>query len=338
MKMIIFFHTPNLNFRGSCVAIYDYAYYNQTLLNNKSIIITDYNQKHTNDKIAFKWFTNNFPILSYKNKHELETLLIKHNCDIFYAIKYGNNDNIFFDNIFTVVHCVFDMLEPHGDVYAGVSKSLTTKFGSYYPFVPHMISISTKNKQILRKQFRKKYNILDTDIVYSRHGGIDTFNLEFAKTIISQIVRERNDIYFIFLNAPVWDNHKQIIYLEPTTDSLEKRKFINGCDAMIVPETMGHTFGLSIGEFSILNKPIICYNGRVWNTSHLDILGDKGIYFDNPELLYSILNNFDKNNYINKNLNAYSEYTPDKVMKQFQDVFLNPYFCTKLSKDNHVSI
>src|SRR5690606_1716942 len=100
-------------------------------------------------------------------------------------------------------------------------------------------------------------------IVFGRHGGIDTFNLQFCKSLISQIVREYPLIYFVFLNALAWDSHPNIIILPPTTDLDEKRKFICTCDAMIVPETLGHTFGMSVAEFSIHNKPVLCYNGHV---------------------------------------------------------------------------
>jgi hypothetical protein len=304
--MIVAFFTPNLNFRGSCVALYNYALYNETLLGNKSIIITDPSQRSpSEDDLAFKWISNRFQIST-----RLDTI-----CDIFYCIKYGKNDGVVHPTAKTVVHCVFDMSEPHGDVYAGVSRSLALKFKSD-KFVPHMVLPPPETGNL-----RKELGIRETDTVFGRHGGQDTFNLQFAKEIISAIVRYRDDIYFVFLNAPEWDSHPQIIYHGPTTDRVEKQKFINTCDAMIVPETMGHTFGMSVAEFSVSNKPVICYNGPVWNTAHIDILGDKGIYFDNPGDFCRILNTFSTKE-IRTDLNAYRDYTPEKVMAQFQSVFL----------------
>jgi hypothetical protein len=309
--MIVAFYTPNLNFRGSCVALYNYALYNETLLDNKSIIITDLSQRSpAEDDLAFKWISNRFQIYT-----RIDTA-----CDIFYCIKYGKNDGVVHPTAKTVVHCVFDMSEPHGDVYAGVSRSLAMKFGSD-KFVPHMVLPPPETGDL-----RSELGIRETDTVFGRHGGQDTFNLQFAKEVISAIVRQRNDIYFIFLNAPEWDSHPQIIYLGATTDRVEKQKFINTCDAMIVPETMGHTFGMSVAEFSVSNKPVICYNGPVWNTSHIDILGDKGIYFDNPNDFYRILNTFSKeipSGLNNAYQNAYQDYTPEKVMAQFESVFLS---------------
>ena len=102
----------------------------------------------------------------------------------------------------------------------------------------------------------------------------------------------------------------------------KKVAFINTCDAHLECSNLGHTFGLSIGEFSVNNKPIICYDGNIWNRCHLDILGDKAILFKTEEEFYNIVNNFDKKEYENKDLNCYKEYIPEKVMKKFEEVFI----------------
>ena len=310
--MKIAFHTPNLNFRGSCVALYDYAHYNELLLGNQSIIVTDLSQHSSSDPIAIEWIRRRFPIRFYRTKEDLLDILKEETCHLLYCIKYGTNDGICFSHFPTVIHCVFDMTQPHGDVYAGVSRTLANKFGSSL-YVPHMISLIPRTNNTLRQSL----DIPESAIVFGRHGGQDTFNLEFAKRVISRLVRE-TDIHFVFLNAPQWDIHAQIHYLPATTDKERKELFINTCDAMIVPETMGHTFGMSIAEFSIRCKPIICYNGTVWNKTHLDILGDDGIYFENEQQLYTLLKEFVKTT----RPNAYQTYTPSHVMSRFFNVFL----------------
>lgn len=311
--MKIAFHTPNLNFRGSCVALYDYAHYCERLFGYQSVIVTDIKQHSTSDPIAIEWIRRRFLILFYHSIEELETILLKEDCNVLYCIKYGTNDRIYLSSIKTVIHCVFDMSQPHGDVYAGVSKTLAHSF-DLDVYVPHMVSLSFSHHSNLRQQL----NIPSDVIVFGRHGGMDTFNLEFAKEVISNIVRTTS-IHFVFLNAPQWDSHPHIHYLPPTTDRYTKEAFINTCDAMIVPETMGHTFGLSIAEFSIRNKPIVCYNGQVWNRTHLDILGDKGIYFSTPEDLTNIFLHFHPQT---KDYNTYKEYTPCKIMEKFKYIFL----------------
>ena len=97
-----------------------------------------------------------------------------------------------------------------------------------------------------------------------------------------------------------------------------KVKFINTCDSMLHARLDGESFGLSIGEFSSKNKPIITSYGN-YNT-HIDILGDCAIIYNSKESLLLIFRTFKSDG----NWNAYQEYTPEKVMNQFNDIFLNP--------------
>ena len=90
---------------------------------------------------------------------------------------------------------------------------------------------------------------------------------------------------------------------------------------MIHARSDGETFGLAIAEFSSLNKPVITCRSYKDNC-HLDILGEKAIIFDSDISLFNILK--DIKNIVNSrdDWNAYKEYTPDKVMKKFMNVFM----------------
>ena len=316
--MKIAFHTPQIDVRGTCVALYDYALYSETLLGHTSIVVTDRKNSEKCDIRAVRKFKNRFPVFSYSTKEELHNILKREKCNVLYAIKYGKNDGIYFDDgtIKNAIHCVFDMSEPHGDVYAGVSKALAKKFECSL-FVPHMIGLRpSKTKENLRKSL----NIPENALVFGRHGGIDTFNLPFVHAAIARIVQKKNDIYFVFMGAPIFARHPQIIYLPPTCDDDEKNRFISTCDAHLECGSMGHSFGLAMGEFSINNKPIIVYkNDSVWNTAHYDILGEHALYFEDGEQFENIIVNFKPNS---KDWNRYRDYSPEKVMKIFSSVFL----------------
>jgi hypothetical protein len=89
-----------------------------------------------------------------------------------------------------------------------------------------------------------------------------------------------------------------------------KTKFINTCDAMIHARQMGETFGLSIAEFSITNKPIItCLCGDL---EHVHILGDKAILYRSVEELLHIFNHIQTILKSKQDWRAYTEYTPEK--------------------------
>lgn len=314
----IAFQQPQLDVRGTCVALYDYALYNETILNNQSIIVVDSKNKSKNDIGALLKFSRRFPVFFYNDKNCLHRILIKEKCDIIYSIKYGKKDDIVFSDIKTVVHCVFDLSQPHGKVYAAVSSTLAKKY-NHHLYVPHMISLKPS---LTRENLREELGIPKNARVFGRHGGQDTFNISFCIQVISDLVQTNQDIYFVFVNTPKFYNHPQIIFLPPFIHNDDKNRFIQTCDAHLECGTLGHTFGLSMAEFSVNNKPIIAYKGKIWNTAHLDILKNKGLYFTNSEEFRNILISFNPKIYKNKDMNCYKDFTPQKVMKIFDQVFI----------------
>jgi hypothetical protein len=319
MKIKIAFQTPQIDVRGTCVALYDYAHYNETILNNESVIVVPSSSliKCKNDKIAVEKFKKRFNVLFYDSNEHLEDIIS--DCDIIYFIKYGKNNDFLSTKIKNVIHCVFDMTDPHGSVYAGVSYTLAKKFNQEL-FVPHMAGLEPS---INKENLRKDLNISDDKTVFGYHGGRDAFNIDYVIQTVKLIVRECDNIYFIFVNIPKFDDHPNIIFLNPIVYPEEKNKFICTCDAMIHAQNLGETFGLSISEFSVNNKPIITYGGPVWNDTYKNILKDKAIYYYNETDVYNIFKTFRKEDYIDKDLNCYKEYSPEKVMKIFKEVFID---------------
>lgn len=318
MSLKIAFHEPHLTVRGTSVALYDYARYNQELLGNESVIILPREGVSKSDPLAMVKFVSKFRVLVY-NPGNLDSVLEEEKCDVLYCIKYGKNDGIFSRKIKTVIHCVFDMSEPHGNVYAGVSSELAKKFGSSV-FVPHMVSLKPSETKM---NLREKLNIPGNAIVFGRYGGTDTFDLPYNWKIIKKILEVRDDVYFLFINTPDFYHHDRILHLPVVTDDNEKNLFINTCDAHLEAGTLGHSFGLAIAENSINNKPVIAYTSQnLWNTAHISILKDKAIYFSNETELYNVLFNFKPEDYTGKDLNCYRDYTPEKVMEIFRTVFL----------------
>ena len=315
----IAFQHPQLDVRGSCVALYDYALHNETLLANQSIIVIDGRNKAKNDLCAVLKFTNRFPVFFYDDISELHDILIREDCDILYSIKYGRKNEVLFDDIKTVVHCVFDLSEPHGAVYAAVSKTLAQKYGRSL-YVPHLVGLSPS---LTGDNMRQELGIPVDSCVFGRYGGEDTFNIPFCLITILELLQEDNNMYFLFMNTPRFVTHPRAIFLDPVTDNDEKNRFIQTCDAHLECGTLGHTFGLAMAEFSVNNKPIIAFKGKVWNTAHYDILGDKALYFSNKEDFKQILTSFDPKTYQNRDMNCYKDFSPAKVMRIFSDVFIH---------------
>lgn len=320
--MKILFHENQLSYRGTSNAIYDYALYNEQLLNNESVIIYNKNNKNNLD-VAISKFKERFETIGYSETSELEKIVEKKNADLFYAIKSGKKDGIEVLNCKTAIHAVFKHYEPHGNVYAYVSEWLALEMtNGVSPFVPHIVAVEKSNQN-----FRKELQIPDDAIVFGRHGGAKTFDLAFVKSVVKQVTRERKDIYFLFLGTnsfifrTLFRPYKNIIFLPTTVNPSIISKFINTCDAYLHARKQGESFGIAIGEFSISNKPILTWADS-HEKSHIDILGEKALLYNEKSDLISLLKNFVPDS--SKNWDAYSEkYSPNVVMEKFKNVFVN---------------
>lgn len=319
--MKVGFLTNKLTLRGTEVAVYDYAHYNETILGNESIILTRSFESVRNgfdvDLKAYLKFKKRFSKMFYYDKISIDDIVTNEKIDVLYIIKSGNrNDGLITKKCKCVIHCVFEFNDKHGDVYSGISQSLNDIWKTKYPIVPHMISIPD-----LKEDLRESLNIPSTNIVFGRYGGRETFDIGFAKEMVIQVAKENPNYTFLFMNTYPFCQLKNVIFLEGTEDMNKKRMFINSCDAMIHARERGESFGLSCGEFAVCGKPVITYGGSK-ERNHLDVLGDRAIVYNNSLELYNILKGFNKNKYDMKN-NGYLFYNPENVIKIFRDVFLS---------------
>jgi hypothetical protein len=317
--MIIAFCSIHFSERGTTVATYNYAHYNEIILKNKSIIIYQKNHPLTYE-YAEKKFLGRFDCFTYENINDIENIVEKQNVYAIYFMKYGNIDNLLSKKCFNLIHSVF-VSEPHGDIYAYISKYMNLKHDSNIPYVPYMIDFPKINEN-----FRKELGISDGAVVFGCYGGNYSFNIKFVHECIDEIINIYPNIYFVFMNIDQnTKSHERIIYLSKSSDVILKAKFVNTCNAMIHARNIGETFGLACGEFSICGKPIITYINST-DKEHIRILGDKGYYYTNKQTLKFLFEMFAEYKYPNKNIdyNCYNEYTPEKIMKIFDKVFLEP--------------
>jgi len=328
MKTILFFD-PHLNERGCSVATYNYAHYNEIILGNKSIIVSNKIGELTTYNKVKERFEEVYLIDNIKDLEKIK-------CDYMYTQKAGYNDNNLISTAKNLIHVVFPAYDPHGNVYAYISKWLATNIKQgkiqceFTPtpdpstikeellYVPYMVDLPE-----VKSDYKDYFNIKSNELVIGWYGGINSFDgeLNIAKQVVIDIAKKRKDIKFIFMNQEAFYNKENIIFVEGTTDIEQKVAFINTCDIMLHARGRGETFGLAIAEFSLKNKPIITYkNSRERN--HIDILRDKGFYYTDYKSLYDILDNISHFDLKDRNWNCYQEYTPEKIMNQFNKIFL----------------
>lgn len=310
----IAFHDNCLSERGTTISVYDYAYYNKHYLGNESIIMYVGNDIRNVPEVVEK-FKKEFVMRPYVNWNaEADNILKKEMCDILYMQKAGEWDGKMSKACKNIIHCVFNTRYKHGDVYGRISNC----FGMNYPVVNYMVNLPNITENI-----RTELKIPEGAVVFGRHGGTTEFNIQYVHAVIDRITNENKNIYFLFVNTNKFCRDKpNIIHLGKIIDLEQKTKFINTCDVMIHARQMGETFGAAVSEFSIRNKPVLtCRSG---DKAHLDILKDKCFIYSNAESLYNIVNYVYANNDVikTKDWNAYIDYTPERIMDDFNEKFI----------------
>lgn len=323
--MKIIFHDNSINLRGTSVALYDYAIHAQRLLAVSPVIL--YDSTHpTTDQRAIDKFKQHFQVLSYSNPKDIDSIVSDNGVDAFFCIKQGkahhSDFNVGSKIVPTYINantmCNDSDIRAFYDHYQGTfafsSRWLAGLLSHRHPFVPHMIDVPVTSDNL-----RHELGIPKEDIVFGRYGGLDTFDIPFAKYVIHDMLTSREDVWFLFQNTNQFIQHDRAIFLPPSVDMNYKAKFISTCDAMLHARNQGESFGLACGEFSTLGKPVITYSHSP-EKSHLDILGEKGLYYTNQESLMNILNAFSPDN--TKDWNCYRDYTPERVIAKFKQVYL----------------
>lgn len=323
MSLKIGFFVRHFTERGTEVALYDYAKFNEDILGNKSYIIcfTQNYQKVINfplDRTSYNKFLERFEIIEIDGIQEIKKIQNNIKIDFFYTLTGGGSDIYNFkdkeiwQNIKTIKHCVFDHSVLDADYNLTISNFLNIKYNTNLPVIPHIVSLPC-NMDNLRDELK----IPKDAIVLGRYGGFSEFNIPYVKNAIIKSLHQKENLFFLFMNTEKFYDHPRVIHLKLNVNMDHKVKFINTCDAMIHARSMGETFGCSIAEFSIKNKPIIT-NGILGDKEHLMILKDKALIYNNENELEEIFKNIETLIKSKENWNAYEYYSAENIMKLFQ--------------------
>lgn len=318
MKKKIAFHDNCLTVRGTTTCIYNFAYWGRELLEFDPIIM--YNSSNqNNEKEGYEKCAKEFKVFGYSDSSEIDTILKEQKCEYFFMKKGGSPDGIISKECKNLINACSGWWQPnwvHGDVYAMGSEWLSKLTNYTIPYVSDVVILPDVNDDM-----RDKLGIPKNALVLGRNGGYETFDISWVKQCIVRALEERSDIWFLFQNTEKFINHPRVIHLPRSYCEITKVKFINSCDGMIHARMGGESFGVSCAEFSLRNKPIITFTGSP-ETSHIDLLDEKGIYYSNPTELFHILLNLDKNEINSLDWNQYKQFNPETIMKKFKEVYL----------------
>ncbi len=316
MKTVLFWDRC-LNERGTSVATFDYADYNERILGNKSIVVG----LNGSWRYSEQRFRDRFDLHMVDGLQDVQRVYDEMGCDCMYVQKSGEWDGLVLERGRNLIHVVFPHSEPHGDVYAYISEWLADTMRPGAPWVPYMVNLPKHDRSM-----RGALGLPVSSFVFGWYGG-NNFNISFAREAVINSARIRRDAYFLFMNQDAFCEEENILFLPRTTDPAAKVQFINTCDAMVHARNQGETFGLAIAEFSLMNKPVITYDfhspiDTEPELAHIHMLGDAGIYYRDKQGLTDILVTLTHDNVAGRNWNRYGEFTPEAVMARFDEVFL----------------
>lgn len=323
--MIIGFYVPMFYSRGTDTALFNYAIGNRDVLGNKTIIL--YKSEPTNNMgiTMKKNMTDNFECIHVPTPSKTAQTCREKSINVIYTLIDGlttnelnfNNKRLW-DGIKTVEHLVFGGNITSADIIAFVSQELQQRTKINIPVVPHIVTLP-KPADI---DVREKLGIPKDALVIGRHGGYETFDIRFVKNIIKEHVIWFPNTHYIFMNTDRFINNERVHFIPGTANQRAVSSFIKACDCMIHARTRGETFGLSVAEFSFYNKPVITY-GKSVERNHLELLKEHALVYNNEEDLRQILRQLPKTLEQKKDWRAYREYSQERIMKAFENVFLN---------------
>lgn len=316
--MTVAFHSNTLGVRGSENALWDYAEGNETILGNRSMLAVP-EQPGMGETPTFARWSRRFPVVVYQSRHELARKLQQQDVDVLYMIKPGTFDGLIVPDVINCVHSMFLSDEFHGDRFAYVSAwASRVMTGRENAHVPHLVPRLEGGASQ-----RKKLGIPEGARVFGRHGGWDTFNIPFVRKVVAEHARNHPKDHFVFLNTrPIRGTERlaNVHYLPATIDPGEKANFLATCDVMIHARDTGETFGLAVGEFAVLGKPVVTF-GASKERAHLEMLGTLAHPYENAAELCQLLL---KDLSVYSGCTQYAEHADHKkVMEIFRKVYLD---------------
>lgn len=355
--MKIIFYSNQLSERGTETALIEYAYASRDILNFSCVLA--FPKDRIFDRERYNILKNDFTILELSSNDELKKYIKDNSIDLLYVIAPGRSHDIADDitECKTFVHCVFSTARKHGTYYVAVHNWLNKAFHTHYKVLPHIVRKASNSG----KDLRDEISIPKNSLVFGSYGAKDKFNIDFVRKTIKKIAETNSNIFFIFMNFENFmkkefdEELNNIIFLEGSTNSERKVEFINTCDAMLHARLDGETFGLSVAEFSVQNKPVITFKPnlkytikdnllnflnkrRKYDRAHIMNLGKMGFYYKDSKSLEKILLNFSDLSkrkalkYYKKNSNGggyecydvfSKKFAPERIIQLFKNIITN---------------
>lgn len=359
----ILLHANQLSERGSSVNIRHYSRMLERELGMESVIAFHAPAPLNNWKTIREMGADGLRLFAYNSFNELQDFSIVEGITHAYFMSDGRYTGHWIPGAKKLTHAVFRYhYHPHGEAYAHVSEWLSaaatsraeeiirfTKGRSYrnsreraridrlrssanspYPidpglprtWVPHCVYPQNADGD----EFRQRMDIPKSCQLVGRIGGFDQFDDPAAKRAVSELVSERSDIWFCFVNTRKFMDHPRVIHVEQMSEK-DKWSFYAACDLFLNGRLMGESFGFSIVEPLSIGKPVIApspWRNPRMDKHHIAVLRGEDLTYRTSRHLTSLIarelrNNRDPNGL----MRLVDDFMPRNVARRFQSVFLD---------------
>jgi hypothetical protein len=233
--------------------------------------------------------------------------------DALYHFKSGERDGFMPRGTRYWVHVSFNGTQPHGDRYVALGQWLGLRDG--LPFVPFIVEVADDQTNM-----RRELGLPEDAFVFGRFGGYDSFDIRWVWEAIKDILERYQNVYFLFANTQIEMQHGRVISLPALYDEVQKRRFINSCDAMLHARARGETFGVAVGEFACCGKPVLTYAGSP-ELAHIELLSHP-LCFNEQRDLIRLMEKGIAGEFPKEDGGHYRDCTPKKVMAMFDQNFI----------------
>jgi hypothetical protein len=337
--------------RGDAVNARSYYYALRDLLGIPSVLTFDANAPHNNFSVIDALKREGIPLFAYSSQADLHAFAKREQISHAYFYKAGFYDERWVPGVRNCVHAVFNVLQPHGDVYAYLSEWLfreqfkktaipwpedqfrqiqAVSGSSYFPnlgqgigWVPPIVSPPSPSNPA---GFRSRLAIPKSAKVVGRIGGMTTFEDPEAQRAVISILNQNPSIYFVFVNTAPFYQHERIRYVDAIISDKDKADFFCACDLTLNGRLGGESFGFGVCESLYYGVPVIgpaLSRNPNMDAHHVDLLSALNLlYSDADSLVALMLAQIESP--VSKELlrSVVEKFSPANVMSQFRSVFI----------------
>lgn len=353
MGLKFLLYSGSFSERGDSVTLISLAHLIKNHLGHDVVICIPGTSRHVSDKRIEEAKNQGIEVVRFSKKSDLDNFAVEQSITHTYVFSGGTRTSLpYFDpakkesfriaKTKHITHVVFRNYDLHGDAYLYVSdwlfksarprlllKKLSTKlFPRTAVRAPKMIDafphfVDTSGLLGTGVRLRKSLGIPAEAKVLGRIGGFSEFSDPAAKQAVNRILDSSDENYAIFVNTKEYFSHPRAFFL-PALSRQDVAEFYGACDVLLNGRRMGESFGYSIVEPLLLDKPVIAphwIRNPIMDKHHINVLKGTGLLYVSANHLVEIFKRLSTSTIpAGSYAKLASQFTPEQAAAKLKNV------------------